>query len=47
MYWSPGQGHEDAEGLGACELCREAEGAGTMQPGEEKAQGDLVVVEEE
>ena len=44
IYWSPPQGHEDAEGLGAYELCREAERAGTIQPGEEKTQGDLIHV---
>jgi len=44
MYWSPAQGNEDAEGLGACELCREAERAETIRPGEEKPQRNLTDV---
>ncbi|KAK4832897.1 LOW QUALITY PROTEIN: hypothetical protein QYF61_026447 [Mycteria americana] len=41
---SPAKGHEDDEGTGASLLRRKAERAGTVQPGEEKAQGDLINV---
>jgi len=34
---SPAQGYEDEEGTGASPLRGEAEGAGLVQPGEEKA----------
>lgn len=40
---SRAQGHEDAQGLGACELCGEAERACIVQPGED-AQGHLIHV---
>ena len=35
---SPAQGYEDGEGSGASLLRGEAEGAGLVQPGEEKAE---------
>jgi len=35
---SPAQGYEDEEGTGASLLREEAEGAGLVQPGEEKAE---------
>ncbi|PKU46609.1 hypothetical protein llap_3100 [Limosa lapponica baueri] len=38
----PVKSHKDKEGFGACELCAEAETAGLVQPGEEKAQGHLI-----
>ncbi|KAK4830006.1 LOW QUALITY PROTEIN: hypothetical protein QYF61_008176 [Mycteria americana] len=38
------EGHEDDEGTGVSLLQRKAEGAGTVQPGEEKAQEDLINV---
>jgi len=34
----PAEGYEDEEGTGAPLLRREAEGAGLVQPGEEKAE---------
>jgi len=39
-YWreSSGEGYEDDEGIGASVLRGEAEGAGLVQPGEEKAE---------
>lgn len=37
------QGHEDDEGLGACELCGEAERACIVQPGED-VEGHLIHV---
>ena len=36
---SPAKGHEGDQGTGASEIEGEAERAGTVQPGEEKAQG--------
>jgi len=33
------KGHKDDEGTRASLLCGKAEGAGTVQPGEQKAQG--------
>lgn len=41
---NPVKTHKDDEGLGACELRGEAERAGIVQPGEEKAQGHLIHV---
>ncbi|GAB0180739.1 hypothetical protein GRJ2_000539200 [Grus japonensis] len=41
---SPVKGHEDDDGLGASLLRGKAERAGTVQPREEKAQGDLINV---
>jgi len=35
----PEEGHKDAQGAGAPPLRRQAEGAGLIQPGEEKAAG--------
>jgi len=35
---SPAEGYEDEEGTGASLLQGEAEGAGLVQPGEEKAE---------
>ena len=40
----PVKGHKDDEGTGASVIRREAGRAGTVQPGEEKAQGDLIHV---
>jgi len=41
-YWSKSsKGHTDAEGTEASFIHREAAQAGTVQPGEEKSQGDL------
>jgi len=37
-YWSPEEGYEDEEGTAASLLRGEAEGAGLVQPGEEKAE---------
>ena len=39
---SPAQGHKDHLRTGASLLRGEAEGAGTVQPGEEKAKRDLI-----
>ena len=39
---SPAKAHKDDEGTGASFVWGKAEGAGTAQPGEEKAQGDLI-----
>jgi len=36
---SPANGHKDSQGVGACVLLGEAERAGIVQVGEEKAQG--------
>ena len=38
---SPAEGYEDGEGTGASPLRGEAEGAGLVQPGEEKAETGL------
>jgi len=37
-YQSPAEGYKDDEGTGASLLRGEAEGAGLVQPGEEKAE---------
>jgi len=41
---SPMKGHKDDEGTGASLLWGKAEGAEAVQPGEDKAQGDLINV---
>ncbi|GAB0191213.1 mitochondrial enolase superfamily member 1 [Grus japonensis] len=38
----PAKAHKDDEGTGASLISGEAERAGTAEPGEEKAQGDLI-----
>lgn len=44
MYWkSPAKGHKGDAGTGAPHI-EKAEKAGTVQSGEEKAQGDLINV---
>ena len=39
LVTGPEEGHEDDQGAGAPPLGRQAEGAGLVQPGEEKAVG--------
>ena len=41
---SPSQGHQNGQGAGAQDIQEEAEGAGTVQPGEETAQGEFITV---
>jgi len=41
---SPARGHQDDEGTGASLLGGKADRAATVQPGEEKSQGDLIKV---
>lgn len=49
IYWSfiycdPAQGHKDDYWVGASLISGDTETAGTVQPGEEKAHGDLINV---
>jgi len=41
---SPAKSHKDDQGTGASNIEGDAERAGTVQPAEEKAQGDLINV---